>query len=361
MASVLNGFAWWKHVVRAAIGATRTFVAALLVSLYSLLGASQSVAQTPMPAAGGARTIVGVVTDTLGVPVAGAEVSVMGIDRKVRSGSDGVFRFDNIAPGTYRVSARALGFVSPASDVVVGSEGARVQIRMIQFGTVLASRTTVASRGGLSGVIADTTFNALSNVSVVVIGAREKTATDSAGKFFVPLKPGSYMLRLEREGYERQIVGVSIPKDEGREIAAWMKPRVGPPNNREAQALFDLNQNMMRATKASTKFLSRVELETYGIPGLAETLQRWAVGLITGGCEVADSNIPNVKIPLSSIAVSDVEFVEVYMPSQDVGAGRQRGPTSLSGMPRGMSAGTSSRPGGGPDCGRLGLVVWLRK
>lgn len=336
--------------------------AALVVdSLNARIATAQ--AQAQVPASAGPRTIVGVVTDTLGAPVANADVSIRSIDRTTRTDANGVFRFINIAPGTYRISARAVGYVSPASEIKVGAEGVRVVIQMIRFATTLASRVTIASRGGLSGVIADTAMRALGNVSVVAVGSRETTVTDSAGAFFMPLKPGSYMLRLERDGYDRQIVGVNIPKDEGREIAAWMKPRTGASNNNEAQALFDLNSRMIRTTKASSEFLTRDQLAESGVEGLAGALQKYAQGPISGGCEVSEATNPSpfFKLSIGSLAVADVEYVEAYKPTQGVGSGRVRGPTSINAMARGSNANTSAPRLGGGSCGGLSIIVWLRK
>lgn len=202
---------------------------ALLIAL--LIGYSTpGFAQITAPAAAGPRTIVGVVTDTLGIPIPNADVRVGTNEKAARTNAGGTFRVNDLVPGIYRISARAIGYVSPAASVTVGAEGARVHIQMIRFGQAMDTRLTVASRGGLSGVIADTTLKALANVTVTVVGGNAKVKTDSLGKFYVPLKEGSYMLRIERDGFDRQVVGVAIPKEEGREIAVWLNPRSKSPD-----------------------------------------------------------------------------------------------------------------------------------
>ena len=86
-----------------------------------------------------------------------------------------------------------------------------MHIRMIQFQNVLPSVVTQADRGGLSGVIADTDHNPLKDATVSVMGEGKAARTDFTGNFFIPLKAGQYMVRIEREGHVRQMMGVMIP------------------------------------------------------------------------------------------------------------------------------------------------------
>ena len=49
-------------------------------------------------------------------------------------------------------------------------------------------------------------------VAVRVLGSGVGSAvTDSSGEFVLPVKPGYYMVRLERDGYGRQNIGVTVP------------------------------------------------------------------------------------------------------------------------------------------------------
>jgi len=77
----------------------RAFSALLLCSL-----GSAALAQ-------GSGTFVGIVTrDTLDHRLSGIEVRIPQLQRSVRTGDDGSFRFAGIAPGKYAVSIRAIGF-----------------------------------------------------------------------------------------------------------------------------------------------------------------------------------------------------------------------------------------------------------
>ena len=305
----------------------------------------------------------GVVTDTLGNAISDAEVVLTQLRRQVRTRADGGFQFDSVKAGTYRVSARRLGYVARAYQVVVSAEGGSVEIRMIPIGYTIAAVTTTAEIGGLSGVIADTAFRALKDVQVTALGTGKSVRTDSAGAFFMPLKAGQYLLRIERDGFSRQTKSVMITEAEGRKIAAWLVPRSGPPNHFESNELFDLNQRIMRSSAVTAKFFTREELVRQGLHDLSALARNWANGRITSECDVGIGGVPNLKIPLSLLLVSEVEFVEVYMPSNFAGGGSgTRGKTSLSGNPTKFTTPTGpARPASLPSCGNLALVAWLRQ
>lgn len=327
----------------------------IAVAISPMLGA-QELAPKPV----GPRTLIGIVTDTLGAAMANADVSIPKLARSVRSGADGAFRFDDVDPGTYAVNARSVGYISPNARVDVGGNGGSVHLIMIRFGTIMPSVVTTAARNGLSGVVGDTAHKPLWNVKVTIMGASGKAETDSTGSFFIPLGPGTYMLRLERSGYARQVVGVTVPKDQGRNVAAWMAPQAGNSNATQATRLFELNQRLIRMSPTSSKFFSRDDLVKLGLTDLSSLAHRWAEGVITGGCEVSINGDGREKVPLTALFTLDVEFVELYQRSSDFGSGQTRGPTSLTGNPTKFITKTSMRPGTSPDCGNLMLIAWLR-
>ena len=138
------------------------------------------------------------VTDTLGTLIADVAVVITKLRRQTRTRADGSFRFDSVPSGTYELSARSIGLLAGAYRVTVGRDGASVVIPMIRLGYALQARVTVADRGGLSGVIADTSYRALQDVEVSIMRGVHRTQTDSTGAFFLTLKPGSYMMELPR-------------------------------------------------------------------------------------------------------------------------------------------------------------------
>jgi len=312
--------------------------------------------QAPLKAPG-AGLLTGHITDTLGTPLADVAVVITKLKRQTRTRADGSFRFDSVPPGTYEITARSIGLIAGAYQVVVGRDGAAVTIPMIRLGTVLQARVTVADRGGLSGVIGDTAYRALREVDVLVMGGVHHTKTDSAGAFFLPLKPGNYMLQLESDGFARQMISVTVPKDEGRRIAAWMVPESGNSNHRESWELYRFNERVMRASPASSRYFSREALQSQNIPDLQALAPRWAVGRITGDCMV-QLNGSSVWVPLGTLTTDQLEFVEVYLPSK---IGSVRGGTSMSGAPTKITTSARMQPGVSTECGNLSLIAWTRK
>ena len=89
-------------------------------------------------------SVGGTVTDTTGAAIPNAAVQlrnpVSGVSRSTVSDSAGQFRFTNIAPDPYRVSATSPGFGPATQDVIVSSAlPATVNLQL----TVAASNTTV--------------------------------------------------------------------------------------------------------------------------------------------------------------------------------------------------------------------------
>ena len=104
---------------------SRITVAVMFFAI-ALVCASVSQAQEVLPRRAGPGTISGVVTDTLGQPLANITVLVTRLRRAMRTRADGSFRFDSIGSGAYDITARGIGFISPTSKVTVGRAGATV-------------------------------------------------------------------------------------------------------------------------------------------------------------------------------------------------------------------------------------------
>jgi hypothetical protein len=81
-------------------------------------------------------------------------------------------------------------------------------------------------RGTISGVVMDlATSQPLSDAVVVVTGTSERARTDAEGRFSLSLPPGTYELRISREGYREEVVSaVSV---RGGEVS-WVEIALGP-------------------------------------------------------------------------------------------------------------------------------------
>jgi hypothetical protein len=112
-------------------------------------------AGAPLQAQGEGGTISGVVRDTAGAPVAGAEVSTHGAAR-VRTDSAGRFVLSGLGADKYTVYARKLGFAPTSFDVSLGKNG-HVDIkldfdrRMPLLDTVVVHGTRDCSEFSLDG------------------------------------------------------------------------------------------------------------------------------------------------------------------------------------------------------------------
>ncbi len=284
--------------------------------------------------------IRGTVLDSNGRPIENAEVSVRQLERVTGTGPQGRFLFAGVKPGKYNVDVRSLGYESGSARVTVHDTAAIVTFMLTRVTFSLPARVTTANRGGLSGVIADTGYKALANARIRVIGVPDETTTDSAGAFFLPLQPGRYMVRVEREGYARQLIGVSIPESAGREIAAWMVPAKGKDNPQIGANLFDMNKRLIGADfgggsrpvggPASARIFSREDIDRLGHRDLLTFLRAVAGTPVPSDCWAYINGGPR-RDPIWRMTLMDVEFVEVYhkgvqrmIPGREVGTPAQQ-------------------------------------
>jgi Fe(3+) dicitrate transport protein len=119
----------------------------LALPLLSLLLAVATSAQT--------GTVEGRVTGTDGLPVPGANVAVEGTARGAAAGVDGRFTIRDLEPGTYRLAASAVGYLSGYERVAVEA-GEQTEVRFVLLQTaadvgeiVVTARETLTGRGAL--------------------------------------------------------------------------------------------------------------------------------------------------------------------------------------------------------------------
>ena len=309
----------------------------------------------PPAASAGPHTLSGVVTDETGKPLADIDVFVDQLQRRTRTATTGRFRFDDVKEGKYTIGARSIGYDAVGTKISVKDSGAVVRFQLKRSAFSLASVITTAARGGLSGVVADTGMRALSNVRVRVIGQSVDLRTDSAGQFFAPLRAGKYLVRLERDGFTRQLIGVTVPADSGRNVAAWMVPQHGGDNPREGANLFDMNTRLVRSSPVSTLYFTRGDIMKTPHTDLRGFLAAVETRLIDPSCMVTINGGPRME-PIWKIYLSDIEFLEVYPPAM---------PRHRSGAPSGSadrmaanrSTGSAFQAGACSDQ----VIVWMRR
>lgn len=90
-------------------------------------------------------TITGVVLDTAGAPVAGADVTIRAGQARARTDSAGRFELAGLGADKYTVFARKLGFAPTSFDVALGKNG-HANIRLV-FDRLMPTLDTVIVKG----------------------------------------------------------------------------------------------------------------------------------------------------------------------------------------------------------------------
>lgn len=326
----------------------------VLLAVMSILCVVDAGAQGAAPRPVGPNTLSGVVRDESGRPIGEADVFVNKLQLRTRTREDGSFQFAQVKEGRYDVSARKIGYAARTVRVTIGDGGGAVAITMTRVAFSLPSVQTVADRGGLSGVIADSGYRAMPGVQVRVLGTDRDALTDSSGAFFLPLKPGHYMVELKRDGFARQLIGVTVPESEGRKLAAWMIPQTGRSNPLEGANVFELSQRLMRATPVTTQLYTREDMDRLGISDVRQLVSRAAARMLDANCPALINGGPQT-LPLWQLLAIDVEFVEVH-------TARPPTPKTTSVMDAGQVTRSAASPSMTPTsvCGTV-PIVWLRK
>ena len=307
---------------------------------------------TPRPA--GPRTIVGVVTDTTGIPVDSVELLISSVRRRAMSGPDGTFRFDDLKPGKYQIAARRLGFYPQVHDVAVGDIGGVVSFSLLRGIPALPPVVSSVARGGLSGVIGDTAYNIVAGAKVAVVASDHRTVSDSMGRFFLDLRPGRYMVNVSRPGYATRLVSVTIPDDSGRRMTVWLTPADRAQTARDAAVLDSLALRLEVRNPAFSTIFTREDINRLHIEDgiqLARLGGNSWKGPLADGCMAIIDGGPR-KLPLWSIDAADIEMMETYTPRPNTGA-----VTSI----RSDATTPAATPLLDDHCNDSKIYVWLRK
>jgi hypothetical protein len=299
--------------------------------------------QIPLP---GPRVIHGFVADRVERPLDSVEVVIASLKRSTFTAADGSFRFEDVKPGKYKIAVRRLGYYPQAREVPVGDDGGATAFFLTGKSATLPPIVSSASRGGLSGVVGDTAFNIIEGASIWVLGSDRRADSDSTGAFFLDLKPGRHMVRVERPGYGSKLVSVTIPNDSGRRVMVWMAPAAQGTANREKQAIQDFSMRLMRRTPVWSTIYTRDDI--------LRARHSNATQLATAGAgKRVDENCPAiidgmVSAPLWALDPADIETMEVYASRPS-----RRGVTSIN------ARAAARQPLAGPDC-TTRVYVWLR-
>lgn len=218
------------------------------------------------------QSVTGIVRDTAGAPLGGAEV-VLG-QRQTTTSPSGAFRIDSLRPGQYAITIRLVGYNPVRSRVVVtATEPTEMEYFMIGAPQLLTPIVVESRRTGIYGAVGDTSFKAAVGARVQVSGAMGGEArTDSMGRFAFPAADhGVYMVRVTYPGYSERRFTVELKRGEGRELGVMLTRAAHAPSALEEGALRDLGARLT-AGIARERMTSK-QLERHGSGGLCDISQ----------------------------------------------------------------------------------------
>jgi hypothetical protein len=292
-------------------------VAFVLLARRPDVGVAQDRASAGATTAPPSFVISGTVRDSAGVALDSVEVSILEVSRRTYSRANGSFRFDSIAPGTYRLRARRLGFSPGVISVTITDSSVSVEVRLTRSLRALTPVVTSAIRGGLSGFVGDTGLHALQGSEVSSMGQHVmKTVTDSAGAFFLPLGTGKYMIAVTHSGFATRLVGLTIPRDSGRQVQIFLQPPTRAVAPTEAWNLVDLRKRLTWRSNLGSKLYTAEDMHAIGDHWVSDVIRRaWTqLGLKRipdEGCSVVVNGGPSIAMA-DTLSTDDVETVEVY-------------------------------------------------
>jgi hypothetical protein len=268
-----------------------------------------------VPKVGEPGVLVGVVLDTASNGVDGAEIMISSLKRRVMATADGTFRFDQLKPGTYEVSARRLGFAPQVRSAVVTDSGGGMAFELLPIPHALPPVITATKRGGLSGVIGDTAFGIVPGAQVTVLGTAHHALSDSAGLFHFDVHPGKYMVRVTRQGFASRMMSVTVPPDSGRRIAVWLMPSDKGESIGERIAAFGLNQMLIRRTPMTSTLYTHEDIQRLGFTDASEIARMGSVKPVPDDCTVGIDGIPGKWVFIWELAAADIELMEIALTS----------------------------------------------
>jgi hypothetical protein len=269
----------------------------------------------------GQGSIGGVVTDAVSNrPLIGAIVTlrVPAGPRVTRTDETGAFVFARVPFGTHSLAVQRLGYDPVQRTVDAGSEPATVSIAMSRIAQLDTIRVRAAKQAiyGVVGTAAK--LEPIRHATVQIIGTGfSRLRVDSTGHFFAEIRtPGVYMVRANAKGYSSGTVAVTVPLNDGVEVAMLLDTTSGA-DHVLAHAFADFQDRMIRVRPGTSVLVSRTELTRQGNPQMLFAIKsspsfvKKALRFTDTACLFVDGRArPGVS--LESVEPEEVEVVEVY-------------------------------------------------
>jgi hypothetical protein len=340
----------------------RPYTTLLLAASTVLVGA----AGNPALAQGGTHTVSGIVRGRPNdEPLAGALIDLRADAKQFSARSDqfGAFEITTATSGTYRMTLRRIGYLELTRDFVVAGRDTAITLtldRRVQMLDTMHVRASVTAIYGVVGTSA--ALLPIPGAKVTVVGVGKAETTDSAGRFFVPLKkPGTYFLRVAKPGYTHQVLTLDVPTDRSVETSALLDSSAAAarPGTERLWQEFD---KRVEWNAMNSALVTSVELRKFESMLLSEAI-RSSPSFAKRGLKIGNSacvflnGTPRPGLTLDGLRVEEVEAVELY------GAGGDPTNSLLNDWPRGVpcSEVNGIRMPRRPATGTVVFVsVWLK-
>ena len=298
-------------------------------------------------------------------PLHGAIITLrpqQGPARVTRTDETGGFAFSRVAPGPYSLGVQRLGYEPWLRQLEVTDGIAPVIVTMARMQQLDTVRVRAARQAIYGAVARARDMQPLTDAYVQVFGtsATTRVKVDSSGHFFIPIRtPGPYVVRATARHYAANTVSVTVPPNDGSEVAMLLDT-ASAANNRLEMAFSDFRDRMIRQRQGST-IVPRTEVLRNAGADLLTALQmspsfvRKNLRFGETACLFVDGR-PRAGVSIKAVDPASVEAVEVYSASGEASG------TLARTWPRGMPCGDTGigRTAPGTDLVRW-VSVWTRQ
>jgi hypothetical protein len=317
-------------------------------------------AQTPRT-----HVINGVTRDSAsGLPIAGALIQIRGDSalRTDRSDDAGNFRLPALAPGRYRLTVLRIGFAESVHQIGLSDRDTSIEIRLGPVARTLADARIRGKVSAVYGVVARLPdLTPLAGATVNIMGATRSATTDSTGRFFIDLgKPGSYLVRITRDGFGEMLFPVEVPAARAVETSRMLEPSTVKTAPGMEHLFAAANERLRSRQPMNSALITASELKASGggtlrdaIPG-SRSMTSKGLRIAPGACIFLNGR--TTSMPLEAIDVNEVEAVEVYGRRGEMTATLVNQPCNNRPNP---GSRTVMTPGRAEDVRYI--VIWLKK
>jgi hypothetical protein len=236
--------------------------------------------------------------------------------RELRTDRDGGFRFIGVSPATHRLRVLRIGF-QPYDTTVTVEHATTLVVVSLRRLTTLGEVAVVARPTGIYGtVLSRDSLKPVAGARVELLGANTRDATDAAGGFAMGrARPGTFLLRVTREGFDTRTISVRVPRDSGVGIDIVLKPGSTAFDQRMEMLWADLGQRINWAG-VNSAFVGREELAGHGSSvdlaiKFAPSFAKKGLVIDEKACVYVDG-LPRPFATIRDFNVEDVESIEVY-------------------------------------------------